>query len=87
MTPTAFDFGPDGSVFAEPVTLTLGYKQSEIPDGVDESELVMLASSHDSAEMVPVAGMVTVSPHPFPFSRPKVEERAISQLKLTPSAE
>ena len=56
VTPTAFDFGPDGSSFAEPVTLTLGYKQSEIPDGVDESELVMLASSHDSAEMVPVAG-------------------------------
>ncbi len=56
VTPTAFDFGPDGAVFAEPVTLTLGYNQSEIPDGVDETELIMLASSHDSAEMVPVPG-------------------------------
>jgi uncharacterized delta-60 repeat protein len=61
VTPTAFDFGPDGSVFAEPVTLTLGYNQSEIPDGVDESGLIMLASSHDSAEMVPVPGS-TVDP-------------------------
>jgi uncharacterized delta-60 repeat protein len=61
VTPTTFDFGPDGSVFAEPVTLTLGYNQSEIPDGVDESELIMLTSSHDSAEMVPVAGS-TVDP-------------------------
>ncbi|MBW2686922.1 MAG: hypothetical protein JRE19_13555 [Deltaproteobacteria bacterium] len=61
VTPTAFDFGPDGSVFAEPVTLTLGYNQSEIPDGVEESELIMLASSHDSAEMVLVPGS-TVDP-------------------------
>lgn len=61
VTPTAFDFGPDGSVFAEPVTLTLGYNQSEIPDGFDESGLIMLTSSHGSAEMVPVPGS-TVDP-------------------------
>lgn len=61
VTPTAFDFGPDGTVFDAPVTLTLGYNQSEIPDGVDESSLIMLASSHDSAEMIPVPGS-TVDP-------------------------
>lgn len=58
VAPTAFDFGPDGTVFDAPVTLTLGYNQSEIPDGVDETELVMLASSHDSAEMVRVDATV-----------------------------
>jgi hypothetical protein len=61
VAPTAFDFGPDGTAFAAPVTLTLGYNQSEIPDGVEETELVMLASSHDSAEVVPVEGS-TVDP-------------------------
>ena len=59
--PTAFDFGPDGAVFAEPVTLTLGYNQSEIPDGFDESELIVLSSSHDRAEVVEVPG-ATVDP-------------------------
>jgi hypothetical protein len=60
-TPTTFDFGPDGTVFAAPVTLTLGYNQSEIPDGANESELIMLASSHGTGELVPVPGS-TVDP-------------------------
>lgn len=56
VTPTAFDFGPDGTDFASQVTLTLGYNQSEIPDGVDENDLIMLTSSHETGELVPVAG-------------------------------
>jgi hypothetical protein len=43
------------------VTLTLGYNQSEIPDGANESELIMLASSHSTGELVPVPGS-TVDP-------------------------
>lgn len=58
VTPTTFDFGPDGAIFGAPVTLTLSYEQTDIPAGVDENELIMLASSHDAAEMVPVPGSV-----------------------------
>ena len=36
---TAFDFGPDGIVFEEPVTLTIGYDQANVPQGVPEEEL------------------------------------------------
>lgn len=36
---TGWDFGPDGIVFAKPVTLTLKYDRSRIPPGVQETEL------------------------------------------------
>lgn len=36
---TAWDFGPDGLVFAEPVTLTIAYDPALLPPGTDESEL------------------------------------------------
>jgi uncharacterized delta-60 repeat protein len=59
LTPTAFDFGPDGTVFASAVTLTLSYNQSDIPAGVDETnDLLMVTSSHTTAEFVPVAGSI-----------------------------
>lgn len=61
VTPTAFDFGPDGTVFDAPVALTLGYNQSEVPEGFDETELVILGTSHDTGELVPIPGS-TVDP-------------------------
>lgn len=61
ITPTAFDFGPDGTSFDAPVILTLRYNQSEIPEGVDESTLVMLGTDHETGELVPIAG-ATVDP-------------------------
>ncbi|MCU0648510.1 MAG: hypothetical protein MUF00_10975 [Gemmatimonadaceae bacterium] len=36
---TAFDFGPDGLVFARPVTLTIPYDPANVPRGVAEDEL------------------------------------------------
>ncbi|MFQ5524552.1 MAG: hypothetical protein ACE5F5_13430, partial [Acidimicrobiia bacterium] len=36
---TAWDFGPDGLVFDEPVTLTLSYDPADLPPDTDESEL------------------------------------------------
>lgn len=61
VTPTAFDFGPDGAVFDAPVTLTLAYNQSEVPDGFDETQFVLLGTSHETGELVPVPGS-TVDP-------------------------
>jgi glucose/arabinose dehydrogenase len=36
---TAFDFGPDGLQFAQPVTITIAYDDSEVPQGVRPQEL------------------------------------------------
>ena len=36
---TAFALGPDGILFAEPVTLTIGYDPADVPQGVPEAEL------------------------------------------------
>ncbi|MEQ9401480.1 MAG: hypothetical protein RJQ04_20100 [Longimicrobiales bacterium] len=36
---TVWDFGPDGIVFDQPVTLTITYDPADLPPGTDESEL------------------------------------------------
>ena len=36
---TAWDFGPDGLVFAQPVTMTIAYDPADLPPGIDEAEL------------------------------------------------
>jgi len=61
VTPTAFDFGPEGTAFDSPVTLTLAYNQSEVPEGFDETEFIVLGTSHETGELVPVPGS-TVDP-------------------------
>jgi len=36
---TAWDFGPDGQTFSQPVTMTIRYDPAQLPAGVAESEL------------------------------------------------
>lgn len=36
---TAWDFGPSGTQFAQPVTMTIAYDPAQLPNGVVESEL------------------------------------------------
>jgi hypothetical protein len=36
---TGYDFGPDGLVFARPVTLTIPYSPSNVPQGIAEEDL------------------------------------------------
>jgi uncharacterized delta-60 repeat protein len=61
VNPTVYDLGPDGAVFDAPVMLTLGYNQSEVPDGFDETQFIMLGTAHDTGELVSVPGS-TVDP-------------------------
>jgi uncharacterized delta-60 repeat protein len=57
ITPTAYDFGPDGATFGAPVTLTLEYDEADLPAGVDEaSDLFILGTSDATGELVPIAG-------------------------------
>lgn len=50
----AFDLGPDGVSFAQPVTLTLSYDEADVPAGVAEADLRPHAVSGGS--WVPVEG-------------------------------
>ena len=36
-----YDFGPDGTEFSKPVTISLKYDSSQIPAGIDESQLTL----------------------------------------------
>ena len=59
---TAFDFGPDGIVFDEPVTLTIGYDPADVPLGVPEEEL-RLHKLIDGGYVQAEAGVVDVANH------------------------
>jgi len=37
----AYEFSPDGATFLQPVTLTIGYDQAQVPAGVDEADLAL----------------------------------------------
>ena len=56
---TAFDFGPDGIVFVEPVTLTIEYDPANVPQDVPEEEL-RLHKLVGSAYIQVDSGMVDV---------------------------
>jgi hypothetical protein len=49
---TAFDFGPDGIVFDEPVLLTIGYDPADLPEGAQEESLELHELVAGSYELV-----------------------------------
>jgi hypothetical protein len=50
---TVFDFGPDGTQFANPVQLTIQYDVAGIPTGVAEGDLRLLHRVGDNWVVVP----------------------------------
>jgi hypothetical protein len=46
----AFEFGPEGATFSTPVTITLGYSPSKIPDGKTASDIVVYTAAKGSTE-------------------------------------
>ncbi|NLO06904.1 MAG: hypothetical protein GX131_13850 [candidate division WS1 bacterium] len=53
---TAYRFSPDGYLFDAPVTLTINYREANIPTGVDEASLQI--ARLEASEWVPVAASV-----------------------------
>ena len=47
-----YDLGPDGAEFDPPVPLTIAYERGQLPDGVDEGELVIAWLDEESDEWV-----------------------------------
>jgi len=48
----AYDFGPDGATFDSPITLTFTYDPNDLPEGVDEGDLVIAYYDEDAGEWV-----------------------------------
>ena len=46
-----FEFGPDGLVFAAPVTLTIAYDEVNIPAGFPETGLTLATQLHDEGDL------------------------------------
>jgi hypothetical protein len=45
ITPTTFDFGPDGASFSAPVTLTLSYDEADGSVAIDDQGRIVVAGS------------------------------------------
>jgi hypothetical protein len=56
-----YDLGPDGATFNPPITITFTYDEADIPEGVDEEDLVIAFWDEDADEWV-VLENVTVDP-------------------------
>ena len=56
-----YDIGPDGATFDQPITITLSYDPDEIPEGVNEEDLVIAMWDEDAGEWVILEGC-TVDP-------------------------
>ena len=54
---TAFDFGPSGTQFAVPATLSLTYVPAQLPAGVDEADLRLYTLVGGQWSLVPGSGV------------------------------
>ena len=48
----AYEFGPDGATFNPPITLTWSYDPDDLPEGVDEGDLVVAYYAEDADKWV-----------------------------------
>ena len=53
-----YDFGPDGATFEPPITLTITYDPSLIPEGVAEENLVIAYYNEDSRQWIELDSVV-----------------------------
>jgi len=53
-----YDFGPDGATFEPPITLSISYDDSEIPENIDEENLVIATWDNASNTWIYLTSMV-----------------------------
>jgi len=51
---TAYDFTPNGATFDRPITVRVNYDPSNIPEGVEEKELVLVSWNDDSYRWIEI---------------------------------
>jgi len=78
-----YDLGPDGATFDPPITITFTYDEADIPEGVDEGDLVIAFWDDDADEWVVLEG-VTVDPVTNTISASVSHFTAFTVLAFTP---
>ncbi|MCK4783031.1 MAG: hypothetical protein KAV87_04720, partial [Desulfobacteraceae bacterium] len=53
-----YDLGPDGATFTPSITITFNYDPNDIPEGVNEKDLVIAMWDEDAGEWVELEGIV-----------------------------
>ncbi len=77
-----YDLGPDGATFDPPITITLAYDPDEIPEGVNEENLVIAMWDEDAGEWITLEGC-TVDPVTHTITAPVSHFTAFSVLAYT----
>jgi len=80
-----YDLGPDGATFDPPITLTITYDESLMPEGVAEENLVMTMRDEATGEWVMLAGC-TVDPEANTITAPVSHFTAFTILAYTSPA-
>ncbi|MBA7706726.1 hypothetical protein ES703_115583 [subsurface metagenome] len=77
-----YDLGPDNATFNPPITITFTYDEADIPEGVDEEDLVIAFWDKDADGWVVLEG-VTVDPIANTISAPVSHFTAFTVLAPT----
>ena len=80
-----YDLGPDGATFDPPITITFTYDEADIPEGVDEEDLVIAFWDEETDEWV-VLEDVTVDPVANTISASASHFTAFTVLAIIPPA-
>jgi len=59
----AYDFAPDGATFNPPITVTLSYEPGQVPEGVDEEDLVIAFYNAATGQWVILQSTVDTANH------------------------
>jgi hypothetical protein len=54
---TAYDFGPNGTTFSQPVTIKIAYSAASLPAGVTEADLVLAKVVNGAWQVIPNSGV------------------------------
>jgi len=77
-----YDLGPDGATFDPPITITLAYDPDEIPEGVNEENLVIAIWDEDAGEWITLEDC-TVDPVTHTITAPVSHFTAFTVLAYT----
>ncbi len=78
-----YDLGPDGATFDPPITITFTYDEADIPEGVDEEDLVIAFWDEETDEWVVLEG-ITVDPVTNTISAPASHFTVFTVLAIIP---
>ena len=81
----AYDFGPDGATFDPPITFTFTYDPDDLPDGVDEEDLVLAYYDEDAGEWVELDCTVDPDTHTITASVSHFTTFAIIAVSAPPT--